>query len=50
MIDGEGRVVTTIFAASVGSGTRSGFGVPDSIVRRALARAGERVSTGPCAR
>ncbi len=49
MVDGDGRVVTTIFATSVGLSRRSGFGVPASIVQRALARAGDRVSTGPCA-
>jgi len=49
MVDGSGRVVTTIFAATV-SGGQSGFGVPDSIVRDALARAGRVVGTGPCAR
>lgn len=48
MVDGEGRVLTTIFAASLGNSERSGYGVPDSIVRRALARADERVSSGPC--
>jgi Trypsin-like peptidase domain/Colicin V production protein len=50
MVDGSGRVVTTIFAASVSDGGRSGFGVPDSIVREALGRAGGPVNTGPCAR
>jgi hypothetical protein len=49
MVDGSGRVVTTIFAATV-SGGHSGFGVPDSIVRDALARAGRTVGTGPCAK
>jgi S1-C subfamily serine protease len=49
MVDGSGRVVTTIFAATV-SGGHSGFGVPDSIVRDALARARGTVDTGPCAR
>jgi S1-C subfamily serine protease len=49
MVDGSGRVVTTIFAATV-SGGHSGFGVPDSIVRDALSRAGGTVDTGPCAR
>src|SRR3954471_23373086 len=49
MVDGSGRVVTTIFAAIVGGGQRSGFGVPDSIVRDALARAGGPVGTGACA-
>ena len=49
-VDGRGRVVTTIFAASVGGGRRSGFGVPDSVVARALRRAGGAVDTGPCTR
>jgi S1-C subfamily serine protease len=49
-VDGRGRVVTTIFAAARKSGSGSGFGVPDSIVRRALSRADEPVSTGPCSR
>ena len=50
MVDGAGRVVTTIFAAAVGDGSDSGFGVPDTIVRDALGRAGGAVDTGPCAR
>jgi S1-C subfamily serine protease len=50
MVDASGRVVTTIFAASVSDGGRSGFGVPDSIVRDALGRTGGPVDTGPCAR
>src|SRR3954466_4805412 len=49
MVDGSGRVVTTIFAAIVGRGQRSGFGVPDSVVRDALARASGAVGTGACA-
>jgi S1-C subfamily serine protease len=49
MVDGDGRVVTTIFAAAGGSPSRTGFGVPDSIVREALGRAGGTVDTGPCA-
>ena len=32
----RGRVLTTIFAATVSDGGRSGFGVPDSIVAEAL--------------
>ena len=35
-----GRVLTTIFAASVSDDGRAGFGVPDSVVRDALDRAG----------
>ena len=50
MVDAAGRVVTTIFAASVSDGGRSGFGVPDSIVREALGSASGPVNTGPCAR
>ena len=50
MVDGQGRVVTTLFAATVSDGSRSGFGVPASIVRNALGRAREPVGTGPCAR
>ena len=49
-VDGRGRVVTTIFAASVGGRRRNGFGVPDSVVARALRRAGGAVDTGPCTR
>ena len=50
MVDGQGRVVTTIFAATVDDGGRSGFGVPDDIVRSALSKVGGTVDTGPCAR
>jgi S1-C subfamily serine protease len=49
MVDGDGRVLTTVFASTVGGEPRGGFGVPDSIVRDALARADERVDTGACA-
>ena len=47
MVDGSGRVVTTIFAATT-SGPRGGYGVPNAIVRRTLMRADRAVSTGPC--
>jgi S1-C subfamily serine protease len=47
MVDGAGRVVTTIFAATT-SGPRGGYGVPNAIVRDALAGASGPVSTGPC--
>jgi S1-C subfamily serine protease len=49
MVDGRGRVVTTIFAAALGNGQRSGFGVPDTVVQDALSRAGGPVGTGACA-
>jgi S1-C subfamily serine protease len=50
MVDADGQVVTTVFAATT-SGPRGGFGVPNAIVRTALerARSGNVVSTGPCA-
>ena len=47
MVDGAGRVVTTIFAATT-TGPRGGYGVPNAIVRDALAGAGGPVSTGQC--
>ncbi len=50
MVDGRGRVVTTIFAATVSDGGRSGYGVPDSVVSDALGNAAGPVDTGPCAR
>jgi hypothetical protein len=49
-VDGRGHVVTTVFAASVRSGSGSGFGVPATTVRDALRRARGPVDTGPCAR
>jgi hypothetical protein len=48
MVDGSGRVVTTIFAATLRSGSGSGFGVPDTLVQEALGRARSTVDTGPC--
>jgi Trypsin-like peptidase domain/Colicin V production protein len=50
MVDGSGRVVTTIFAATVSDGGRSGYGIPGQVVREALGRAGGPVDTGPCSR
>jgi S1-C subfamily serine protease len=47
MVDGAGRVVATIFAATT-SGPRGGYGVPNAIVRARLAGARGAVSTGPC--
>jgi S1-C subfamily serine protease len=48
MVDGDGRVVTTVFASTRG-GPRGGYGVPDDIVARAVRTASGPVSTGPCA-
>ncbi len=50
VVDARGRVAATIFAATVGSGSPGGYGVPESIVRKALRGAGDRVGTGPCTR
>jgi S1-C subfamily serine protease len=50
VVDGDGEVVATVFAATVGNGGQTGYGVPDTVVRGALARAGDSVGTGPCAR
>ncbi len=49
VVDAEGEVVTTTFAVSVGSGGKSGYGVPDSITAPALERVRGPVGTGPCA-
>jgi S1-C subfamily serine protease len=48
MVDGQGRVLTTVFAATT-RGPRGGYGVPNAVVRDALARASRPVSTGRCA-
>jgi S1-C subfamily serine protease len=50
MVDGSGRVVTTIFASAQSGSANQGFGVPDSLVRAALGRANGPVDTGPCVR
>ena len=49
VVDSRGRVLVTIFAASVGGGQRTGFGVPDSVVAGALSQARGPVGTGACA-
>src|SRR5689334_4156897 len=45
-VDASGAVQATVFSARASGG--GGYGVPASIVRRDLARAGGPVSTGPC--
>jgi len=47
-VDGRGRVVATVFAATT-RGPRGGYGVPSSVVREALAGVRGAVSTGACA-
>jgi uncharacterized membrane protein required for colicin V production len=54
MVDAGGRVLSTIFAATVGGGTPGGYGVADETVASILATARARASgnavvgTGPC--
>jgi hypothetical protein len=50
VVDGAGRVLATVFASRVSDSGRSGFGVADGPVRRALSRARGPVDTGPCTR
>jgi len=50
MVDGQGRVVTTIFAAAENEGAREGFGVPGEFVQDAIGKADGPVDTGPCVR
>lgn len=49
VVDADGRVVTTVFAAARRSGVRTGYGVPNAIVAEALAGPLRAVSTGDCA-
>ncbi len=47
MVDGAGRVLTTVFGATT-TGSKGGLGVPNSIVARALGSVSAPVGTGPC--
>jgi S1-C subfamily serine protease len=49
VVDAQGRVLTTVFAATT-NGRPAGFGVPNDVVRRALvvSRTAGSVSSGPC--
>jgi hypothetical protein len=49
-VNDRGQVVATIFAAATEADRPTGFGVPSSVVRDALDRAGPAVDTGPCVR
>ena len=54
LVDGDGRVLTTVFASTVGSSSPGGYGVANATVATQLADANARanagggVSTGPC--
>jgi S1-C subfamily serine protease len=55
VVDESGRVLTTVFAGTVGGGPHGGYGVADSTVSQVLAEAnatageGRQVGTGHCA-
>ncbi|MBV9818299.1 MAG: MarP family serine protease [Solirubrobacterales bacterium] len=50
MVDAQGEVVATVFAAITGASRPGGFAVPDALVAGQLRRAGTRpVGTGHCA-
>jgi S1-C subfamily serine protease len=49
VIDTEGDVLATVFASSLANGPPSGLGVPNSVVRKALAGSLKPTGTGPCA-
>ena len=55
LVDGEGQVLTTVFAGTVGGGAPGGYGVANATVAavvtqaRGILDAGEQVSTGACA-
>jgi uncharacterized membrane protein required for colicin V production len=54
VVDEAGSVLTTVFAGTVGSGPRGGYGVADQTVAKvlseasALLREGRQMGTGPC--
>lgn len=48
VIDGDGRVLTTVFASALGRGPAQGLGVPNAVTRKMLGRAGGKADTGPC--
>lgn len=47
LVDGSGRVIGTVFAATT-SGPKGGFAIPAEEVREALQHTAEEVSTGAC--
>lgn len=49
MVDGDGRVLGTVFAATT-QGKPGGYAVPNSVVAGALSDSAGAVSTGPCTR
>ena len=48
LVDPNGAVMTTVFAATRGGPTQGGYGVPNAIVRDALTDTTGEADTGPC--
>lgn len=48
VVDGDGRVIGTVFASATESRQPEGFAVPNAVVADALAQASGSVDTGPC--
>lgn len=48
VVDGRGRVVATVFATASRSGPRTGYGVPNRVIRELLDGRLRTVSSGPC--
>ena len=48
LVDGGGRVLATVFAATRGAARPGGYAVPPDLVARAVETASGPVSTGPC--
>jgi S1-C subfamily serine protease len=48
VVDGDGKVLATVFAAAVGGKPDSGLGVPNQVVEQALTGTTSSVDTGPC--
>jgi S1-C subfamily serine protease len=50
VVDGQGNVLTTVFASNASGSEHAGYGVPASVVADALKRVHGTVGTGPCTR
>jgi S1-C subfamily serine protease len=48
LVDGDGHVLTTVFASTTGNGPAGGYGVANITVASVLARATRMVGTGEC--
>jgi len=49
VVDGDGRVLTTVFGSERGGGAPGGLGVPNAVAGAAIREIGGPVGTGPCA-